>query len=106
MKPADGFAQHAYQISMPAEFPARATALVLENNRALPLPDKSAVEIGEKGMGRYSVWQPGRTIYFSASDNTDPRKNGRTYELYWTPNYQDVIEYPGPNFQIVAVKKK
>ena len=31
------------------------------------------------GRGRYSHW--GRYIYFSSTDNTDPRKNGRSYKL-------------------------
>ena len=31
------------------------------------------------GGGRYSVW--GETLYFSSSDNTDPRSNQRTYIL-------------------------
>ena len=34
-------------------------------------------EIRETGQGRYSVW--GEQIYFSTSDNSDPRVNRRTY---------------------------
>jgi glycosyltransferase involved in cell wall biosynthesis len=36
-------------------------------------------EIRVQGEGRYSVWNG--VLYFSSSDNTDPRTNGRTYVL-------------------------
>jgi glycosyltransferase involved in cell wall biosynthesis len=36
-------------------------------------------EIRVQGQGRYSVWNG--VLYFSSSDNTDPRTNGRTYVL-------------------------
>jgi hypothetical protein len=35
--------------------------------------------IRELGQGRYSHW--GRRVYFAASDNSDPRSNGRRYRL-------------------------
>ena len=37
------------------------------------------VEIREKGSGRYSHW--GTHLWFSASDSTDPRINGKTYSI-------------------------
>ncbi len=37
-------------------------------------------DIRKKGGGRYSHWTR-RTVYLSASDNTDPRSNGRKYEV-------------------------
>src|SRR4029077_6571352 len=36
--------------------------------------------IREEGCGRYSRW--GDTVYFSTSDNSDPRSNGRLYHAY------------------------
>ncbi len=43
--------------------------------------------IAELGKGRYSYWN--RYLYFSSSDNSDPRTNGRvysaTYPLYVSP---------------------
>lgn len=36
-------------------------------------------EIDERGEGRYSHW--GQNLYFSASDNSDPRLNGHVYSL-------------------------
>lgn len=35
-------------------------------------------DIRELGEGRFSHWHT--NLYFSASDNTDPRTNGRTYQ--------------------------
>jgi SAM-dependent methyltransferase len=37
--------------------------------------------IAALGHGRYSHW--GGTLFFSASDNSDPRRNGRRYTLRW-----------------------
>ena len=34
-------------------------------------------DIRSLGGGRFSHW--GNNLFFSASDNTDPRTNGRTY---------------------------
>ena len=36
-------------------------------------------EIRQQGAGRFSHW--GEWLYFSTSDGTDPRHNGRTYPL-------------------------
>lgn len=36
-------------------------------------------DIRKKGAGRYSHWNG--ALYFSTSDNTDPRKNGKTYKI-------------------------
>lgn len=47
-----------------------------------PLGPARAVhkDIREKGGGRYSHWTE-QGLYFSASDNSDPRKSGRKYEV-------------------------
>jgi hypothetical protein len=59
--------------------PRNSRAGLFEN--ALPLGPAHAVheEIRKNGGGRFSDWDG--TLYFSASDNTDPRVNGREYEL-------------------------
>src|SRR5262249_11771592 len=36
-------------------------------------------DIRSQGQGRYSVW--GKILYFSSSDNGDPRSNDRSYVL-------------------------
>jgi hypothetical protein len=40
-------------------------------------------EIRQHGRGRYSMW--GRAVYFSSSDNSDARYNGRRYSLKRRP---------------------
>ena len=56
-------------------------AIVYENSIPLERPNSMHQEIRELGNGRYSVWEG--KLYFSSSDNTDPRANGRVYELEW-----------------------
>jgi hypothetical protein len=53
--------------------------ILLEDDLPLAAPHTAHDEIRRLGRGRYSHW--GRSIYFSTSDNTDPRKNGRVYKL-------------------------
>jgi hypothetical protein len=50
---------------------------VYEDGVPLPTPHSDHAAIRRHGNGRYSHWTEG--IYFSASDNTDPRRNGRRY---------------------------
>jgi hypothetical protein len=53
--------------------------ILLEDGISLAAPHTAHDEIRRLGRGRYSHW--GRCIYFSSSDNTDPRRNGRLYKL-------------------------
>ncbi len=54
--------------------------VLYEDGKPLGPPRSAHRDIREKGQGRYSHW--GReSLYFSASDNTDPRTNGRKYEV-------------------------
>jgi hypothetical protein len=57
----------------------RSTLLLLEDGKPLPRPHAKHEEIRSLGGGRYSHWQD--FLLFSASDGTDPRANGRRYEL-------------------------
>lgn len=52
---------------------------LLEDGKPLPLPHTAHVEIRREGRGRFSHWRQG--ILFSSSDGTDPRSNGRAYEI-------------------------
>lgn len=81
----DGF---LYSSPVPSTFDAfadegddgqRSLALLYEDDRLLPLPRTQGYLIAQKGLGRYS--HQGRRVYFSSSDNTDPRSNGRSYWL-------------------------
>jgi hypothetical protein len=56
----------------------RSTLLVCENNRRLGPMHSLHAEIAKEGLGRFSHWQ-GAGFIFSASDNTDPNRNGRNY---------------------------
>jgi radical SAM protein with 4Fe4S-binding SPASM domain len=51
----------------------------------IPLGPRNALhaDIREFGHGRYSFWY--EHVYFSASDNTDPRTNGRRYTIRYAP---------------------
>jgi hypothetical protein len=56
-------------------------AIVYEDNVPLKRPNSTQFSTNKLGKGRYSI-QDGNLI-ISASDNSDPRTNGRRYELYW-----------------------
>ena len=59
-------------------FDKRSPVVIYENDRPLGPAHNSFAEIQEHGMGRFAVWRS-QGIAFSASDNSDPNKNGRTY---------------------------
>ena len=54
--------------------------VLLEDGKPLGPPRALHADIRKKGRGRYSHWTQ-RTLYFSTSDNSDPRTNGRKYTL-------------------------
>jgi hypothetical protein len=55
-------------------------ARLYEDGRALGPGNASHAVIGAQGGGRFSFWKDGN-LYFSSSDNSDPRTNGRKYVL-------------------------
>jgi 2-polyprenyl-3-methyl-5-hydroxy-6-metoxy-1,4-benzoquinol methylase len=61
------------------DHPAASVIHVYENGLLLGPPHASHDEIRRSGGGRYSHWK-GR-LYFSSSDGSDPRVNGRRYEV-------------------------
>jgi hypothetical protein len=54
-------------------------AVLEEDGSPLPRPHAIVGDIAEQGNGRYTVWTD--AIHLSSSDNTDPRTNGRHYQL-------------------------
>ena len=52
---------------------------LFEDDYALGPSEALHDDIRQQGEGRYSLW--GRAVYFSASDNSDVRYNGRLYTL-------------------------
>ena len=63
--------------SVPSDADIGSRLVVLENGIPLAKEHCSHDEIRKLGQGRYSHWC--NTVYFAASDDTDPRTNGRTY---------------------------
>jgi predicted O-methyltransferase YrrM len=65
-----------------------AEACLSEDGKPLPWPNTPHENIRELGGGTYSI---GRDVHFSASDGSDPRSNGRHYELmlYDWPRFYD-----------------
>lgn len=53
--------------------------VVYEDGTPLPSGHASHDEIRKLGLGRFSHW--GNGLFFSASDNTEPTKNGRMYTV-------------------------
>ena len=56
--------------------------LVFEDGRPLGPAHSVHADIRDQGEGRYSHWTR-EGLYFSASDNTDPRTNGREYRVVY-----------------------
>src|SRR5687767_2993399 len=59
--------------------PKQSTARLYEDRRELGPAHSDHASIRSAGGGRFSHW--GANLYFSASDNSDPRTNGRAYAL-------------------------
>lgn len=54
--------------------------MLAEDDQILGAGHNLHSDIAQAGRGRYSHW--GRLVIFSASDNSDPRTNGRRYTLH------------------------
>lgn len=90
-------AGHGYGTALLVSTPAdthdarhRSTAVLFEDGVALGPPHALHDDIRTLGGGRFSLWMSDASpqggpyaahLYFSASDNSDPRTNGRRYEL-------------------------
>lgn len=84
----DGF-RYIFQQSFPVpgdtnEAPRRSVLKVFENGTELGPAHSLHADIRSSGQGRFSHW--GDSIYLSASDNTDPRTNGRKYTWRIVPD--------------------
>ncbi len=55
----------------------RSSAVVCEDDLVMGPAHSAHADIAAKGGGRFSHWLTG--FVFSASDNSDPNKNGRSY---------------------------
>jgi hypothetical protein len=70
-----------------AAYSRQSNLVISEDGKPLGPPHSAHFEVKEKGSGRYShwVWPPGSMVIFSTSDNSDPRTNGRRYEIAARP---------------------
>jgi hypothetical protein len=62
---------------LPSDAEAASALRLYEDGVALGPAHCSHAEIRAEGKGRFSHW--GAALYFSTSDNSDPRTNGRRY---------------------------
>ena len=67
-------------------------AIVLENGKALGPGNSMHDDIRNQGQGRYSFWHD--ILYFSASDNSDPRLNKKQYEILWPRPIPTIFSIP------------
>jgi hypothetical protein len=68
------------------------SGVLFEDARPLGPATQLHDEIREFGAGRYSFWY--LDIYFSASDNSDPRSNGRRYSFgHAERGWREVLVY-------------
>lgn len=58
----------------------RAQIKLCENGKELPFANSDPWKVSRHGQGRYALYEG--KLYFSSSDRTDPRSNGRKYTLY------------------------
>lgn len=74
----------AFRVGDPdtSEYPRRSELLLYEDGVLLGPAHTAHHQIDTLGLGRYSHWFTGKNIVmFSASDNSDPRANGRVYRI-------------------------
>ena len=76
-------------------------AVVYENGVPLAMPNSKPKGIRDIGNGRYSVTDG--NLYFSSSDNTDPRTNGRKYELEWPHPIPPALQWIAYLFSLFGV---
>lgn len=76
----------------------RTLVALIEDGIDLALPQTEHCKIREVGMGTYSHW--GGNIWFSSSDNTSPRTNGRCYQVYVEHDrkqwWHELSDFPDP----------
>lgn len=70
------------QCGMPGDRESKSSVTVWENGVQLGPAHQVHKDIRTSGGGRFSYWVQGN-LYFSTTDNSDPRTNGRKYEIRW-----------------------
>jgi len=62
------------------------TLLVLEDGKVLGRPHCTSDEILERGEDAFGHW--GQEVLFASTDGSDPRSNGRTYQIAYAPAFR------------------
>ena len=65
------------------------TLRIFENGKELGPAHTPRADVISQGKGKFSHF--GNNLYFSASDNTDPRTNGRSYTYTTSTSYQSSV---------------
>ena len=80
IEPAQGFAYKSALLPRTYPSPTEPAMLVEEDGKRMPLPNMPGWgTVATGGLGRFHF--SGDVLYFSATDNSDPRINGRTYTV-------------------------
>ncbi|MCK1575914.1 hypothetical protein [Bradyrhizobium sp. 174] len=67
----------------------RSSIELYEDGKRLGPAHSTVSDIEKFGSGKFSHWRKnGTTLFFSASDNSDPNTNGRAYWAVKPPNPQ------------------
>jgi len=77
---------YAYEIPLGIDWLDRrdlgeSPAIIYEDGIPLKYPNTPLFSVDRRGKGRFSI--EGGNLILSSSDNSDPRNNGRHYEIYW-----------------------
>jgi hypothetical protein len=77
---------YSYEVSLGVDWMSRkelgeSPALIYEEGVLLKYPNTPPFSVDRRGKGRFSIEEG--SVIFSSSDNSDPRTNGRRYEIYW-----------------------
>ncbi|HMD81635.1 MAG TPA: hypothetical protein VKE92_10035, partial [Anaerolineales bacterium] len=88
----DGF---SYEIPLGIDWMDRrdlgeSPAIIYEDGIPLKYPNTPPFSVDRRGKGRFSI--EGGNLILSSSDNSDPRNNGRHYEIYWPTPIAPLIQ--------------
>jgi hypothetical protein len=77
---------HSYKLPLGIDWMDRknlgeSPAIIYEDDTPLKFPNTPAFIVNRRGRGRFTI--EGGNLILSSSDNSDPRTNGRRYEIYW-----------------------
>jgi hypothetical protein len=65
-------------------------AIIYEDGIPLNYPNTPPFSVDRRGKGRFSI--EGGNLILSSSDNSDPRNNGRHYEIYWPTPIDPLVQ--------------